>query len=336
MSGEPALLVLDFPGRRPEAHISELALDEHGFDSVHALESPLPTSPTTAEYAEELCVRRSLGRPAAILAYCATAPLAVAVSKLLGGPAGSLPIVLFDPQPTPSSEIAAEYDIVTRQVEERMPPEAERPPRLAIERLLATPELAIERIGEDLRLRAVLTLAAFGFTGSAAGKAAEGVVGLYIEWLTFLVGAHHAEQPGPRGPVLQVLSRAHTDDLGWLGAADVRTVRVSCDRNDLAAARRRGPPSSNSSRRWGMPPELATDTEIRLSRIWSEVLALDSVGRHEDFFLLGGDSMLATVVVMSVRREWKVEFSVRVLFDAPVLKDLAGRIDALAAESHLI
>jgi uncharacterized RDD family membrane protein YckC len=235
LSGEPALLVFDFPGRRPEAHISELALYEHGFTSVYALESPLPTSPTTPEYAKELCTRRSLARPLAVLAYCATAPLAVAVSGLVACPADPLPLVLFDPQPTPPSEIALEYDLVVRQVEGRMPPEAERPPRLEIERLVATPASAIERIGADLRLRAVLALAAFGFTGSAAGKAAEGVVGMYIEWLTFLVGAHHAEQPGPRGPVLQVLSRMHTDDLGWLGAADVRTVRVPRDREELAA-----------------------------------------------------------------------------------------------------
>jgi hypothetical protein len=234
LSGDPALLVLDFPGRRPEAHISELALDEHGFTSVYALESPLPTSPTTPEYAKELCTRRSFDRPLAVLAYCAAAPLAVAVSGLVAGPAGPLPIVLFDPQPTPPSEIAVEYDIVVRQVEGRMPPEAERPPRLDIERLVATPEAAIERIGADLRLRAVLALAAFGFTGAEAGKTAEGVVGMYIEWLTFLVGAHHGEQPGPRGPVLQVLSREHTDDLGWLGAADVWTVRVPCDRPELA------------------------------------------------------------------------------------------------------
>jgi hypothetical protein len=80
-----------------------------------------------------------------------------------------------------------------------------------------------------------------------------------------------------------------------------------------------------------MPPEPVTDTELRLSRIWGEVLALDSVGREENFFELGGDSMLATIVVMSARREWRVEFSVRLLFDAPVLKDLAGRIDGLAA-----
>lgn len=235
MSVDRRLLVLDFPGRRPEAHVRELALDEHGFSSVYALESPMPTSPTTVEYAKELCTGKSLDRPLAVIAYCAAAPLAVATSELLAGPASTLPIVLLDPQPTPPSEIALEYDFVVGQVEGRMPPEAERPPRLAIEGLVATPEEAIERIGEDLRFRAVLALAAFGVTGADADRAAEGVIGVYVEWLTFLVGAHHGEQPGPRGPVLQVISREHTDDLGWLGAADVRTVRISCDRSELAA-----------------------------------------------------------------------------------------------------
>ena len=78
-----------------------------------------------------------------------------------------------------------------------------------------------------------------------------------------------------------------------------------------------------------MPTEPVTDTEIRLARIWGETLALDAVGRDADFFDLGGDSMLATLVALSARREWHVEFSVRLIFDAPVLRDLAGRIDEL-------
>lgn len=235
MSADPVLLVLDFPGRRPEAHISELSLDEHGFSSVYPLESAPPASPTTPDYARELCTRQSLDRPAAVVAYCAATPLAVATAELLAGPDGAPPIVLLDPQLTPPSEIALEYDIVVRQVEGRMPAQAERPPRLAIEPLVATPEEAIKQIAEDLRLRALNALAAFGFTGADADRTAAGVIGMYKDWLTFLVAAHHAEQPGPRGPVLQVLSRAHTDDLGWLGAADVRTVRVPCDRSELAA-----------------------------------------------------------------------------------------------------
>lgn len=81
-----------------------------------------------------------------------------------------------------------------------------------------------------------------------------------------------------------------------------------------------------------MRADPVTDTEIRLARIWGEALALDAVGRDADFFDLGGDSMLATLVALSARREWRVEFSVRLIFDAPVLKDLAGRIDELAVD----
>lgn len=80
-----------------------------------------------------------------------------------------------------------------------------------------------------------------------------------------------------------------------------------------------------------MQADLATDTELKLASMWADVLGTDIVGRDDDFFDLGGDSMLATKVVLAARRTWKVEFTVRVLLDSPVLKDLAGRIDVLVA-----
>jgi hypothetical protein len=81
-----------------------------------------------------------------------------------------------------------------------------------------------------------------------------------------------------------------------------------------------------------MRVDLVTDTELALARMWSDVLGVDVVGRGDNFFDLGGDSMLATMLVLSARRAWNVEFSVRVLVDSPVLEDLARRIDALVAE----
>jgi hypothetical protein len=82
-----------------------------------------------------------------------------------------------------------------------------------------------------------------------------------------------------------------------------------------------------------MRVDLVTDTELALARMWSDVLGIDVVGRGDNFFELGGDSMLATMLVLSARRAWNVEFSVRVLVDSPVLEDLARRIDALVAGS---
>ncbi|NES30206.1 hypothetical protein GCE86_08130 [Micromonospora terminaliae] len=345
MSANPLLLVLDYPGRRPEAHISEMHLERSGFECRDVLTSPMPTALTTPAYARELYARQRPDRPAALVAYCAAAPLAVAMAALLAGPAGPVPIVLLDPQPTPPSEILHEYHEVVRQVEGRAP-NVERPPLLDIEGLLATPETFMARIGEDLRLRAKLALAAFGFDGADVSGPVEGVVGVYVEWLNFLVAAHYDEQPGPSGPTLQVISKGHPADAGWLGATDLRTVRVPCDRPELAAnAEARAAvleflhdcalSAPADGRGQGQPGQgdLVTDTELALARMWADVLGVDAVGRRDNFFDLGGDSMLATRLVLSARRTWNVEFSVRALVDSPVLMDLAARIDGLTDAS---
>jgi acyl carrier protein len=82
-----------------------------------------------------------------------------------------------------------------------------------------------------------------------------------------------------------------------------------------------------------MSAELVTPTEQELARIWVEILELDSVSRDQDFFDIGGDSLTATKVVLLARRAWNVRFTVRVLLDSPVLKDLAERIDILTADA---
>ncbi|MFD0307864.1 alpha/beta fold hydrolase [Streptomyces sp. NPDC127119] len=79
--------------------------------------------------------------------------------------------------------------------------------------------------------------------------------------------------------------------------------------------------------------DFKTPTERRLAEIWADVLRLDKVKRDQDFFEVGGDSLLATKVVLRVCREWDMKFTVRVLNDAPVLGDLAERIDQRVAKS---
>jgi len=79
-----------------------------------------------------------------------------------------------------------------------------------------------------------------------------------------------------------------------------------------------------------MEGDFETQTERQLALIWADILKLDKVGRDQNFFNLGGDSLLATRVVLEARRIWKIDFTVRVLIDTPVLGDLAGRIDLWA------
>ena len=69
------------------------------------------------------------------------------------------------------------------------------------------------------------------------------------------------------------------------------------------------------------PP--ATWEESRLVEIWARVLGLSSVGIHDDFFGLGGDSILATQIVSQVRKLMQVELSPVSLFEMPTVAELA-------------
>jgi acyl carrier protein len=80
-------------------------------------------------------------------------------------------------------------------------------------------------------------------------------------------------------------------------------------------------------RRPFVPPE--TPTESRLVELWMNVLALDRVGINDDFFELGGDSILATRLVSRVRRTFGVELPLRELFWKPTVSELAPVIEAL-------
>ncbi|MBC7939564.1 MAG: amino acid adenylation domain-containing protein, partial [Chitinophagaceae bacterium] len=65
------------------------------------------------------------------------------------------------------------------------------------------------------------------------------------------------------------------------------------------------------------------ETETVLAGIWSELLKVDRIGRHDHFFQLGGHSLLAVRAVMALRRMFDVEVAIRDLFVYPVLKELA-------------
>ena len=73
-------------------------------------------------------------------------------------------------------------------------------------------------------------------------------------------------------------------------------------------------------------------TEARLVELWTNVLALNQVGIHDDFFELGGDSILATRLVSRVRRVFGVELPLRELFWKPTVFELASLVEDLVIE----
>jgi amino acid adenylation domain-containing protein len=69
-----------------------------------------------------------------------------------------------------------------------------------------------------------------------------------------------------------------------------------------------------------------TPLEERLAEIWREVLGVERVGAHDDFFDLGGQSILAMRLVARVREELGGEVAVAELLQAPTLEDMAAAI----------
>ncbi|WP_410668109.1 non-ribosomal peptide synthase/polyketide synthase [Amycolatopsis sp. cmx-4-68] len=83
--------------------------------------------------------------------------------------------------------------------------------------------------------------------------------------------------------------------------------------------------------------EPRTDTERAVAEVLAEVLGVERVGADDDFFALGGDSILAVQALSRLRRTFGAHLSARTLFDAPSVAELARLIgDAPRAEEAAI
>ncbi|MFB6549736.1 amino acid adenylation domain-containing protein [Streptomyces sp. NPDC056405] len=76
------------------------------------------------------------------------------------------------------------------------------------------------------------------------------------------------------------------------------------------------------------PPGSGVETAV--ARIWSEVLALPAVGRHDDFFEVGGTSLKVIQVMRRLQDEFGTEIPVQLLFSRPTLSGFAALL-----ENHL-
>lgn len=71
-----------------------------------------------------------------------------------------------------------------------------------------------------------------------------------------------------------------------------------------------------------VPDPPRNHVEEALSWMWAEVLGVEEVGIHDDFFEIGGHSILASQLVSRLRETFHLELSLRAFFDAPTVAKL--------------
>ena len=76
-----------------------------------------------------------------------------------------------------------------------------------------------------------------------------------------------------------------------------------------------------------------TPTEERLASIWAEVLTLKQVGIYDNFFAIGGHSLLITQVLTRVQDAFQLSLPVRTLFKNPTIAGLAQAVEKVQSRS---
>ena len=80
--------------------------------------------------------------------------------------------------------------------------------------------------------------------------------------------------------------------------------------------------------------QILTQTQEMLSYLWANVLKVPQVGLYEDFFNLGGHSMLAAEIVAEIRKTWAIDIPLRKIFEFATIAELSLLIDSVKSQKQ--
>jgi acyl carrier protein len=74
-----------------------------------------------------------------------------------------------------------------------------------------------------------------------------------------------------------------------------------------------------------VPPQSAA--EKQLVQIWQNLLGISPIGIHDNFFDLGGHSLLGTQVISQIRQQFRAELPLQLIFEMPTVAELAQYLE---------
>jgi FkbH-like protein len=90
------------------------------------------------------------------------------------------------------------------------------------------------------------------------------------------------------------------------------------------------PPRHRSSAEERIPPANALETE--LLQLWEELLAIEGLGVNDDYFAMGGTSLLSVKLFAEITRRYGIQLRLTTILDAPTVRALSSLIASSAGE----
>ncbi|MCP4259970.1 MAG: non-ribosomal peptide synthetase, partial [Planctomycetes bacterium] len=69
------------------------------------------------------------------------------------------------------------------------------------------------------------------------------------------------------------------------------------------------------------------ETEEALANIWQDVIGVSRIGIHDNFFDIGGHSLLALQLISQVNQAFQLQLPLRQLFDTPTIAEFALSVE---------
>lgn len=76
-----------------------------------------------------------------------------------------------------------------------------------------------------------------------------------------------------------------------------------------------------------------TDLEREVAAVWSKLLRLEEMGVHENFFEIGGHSLMGVQLLSDLNEKFRVQIPLRAFFEAPTIAGLAAQIESVRGDT---